>query len=87
MGQGDEKGQGDSGEELKRPLVEMRRPYTPTQKEIDEHTPLHIPYRSWCPHCVAGKGGSGHHRTDSAKEKLGTTISLDYCFMTPIGEV
>ena len=34
----------------------MRRPYTPTQREIDEHMPLHLPYRAWCPHCVAGRG-------------------------------
>ena len=27
----------------------------PTQKEIDEHTLTHIPFRSWCAHCVRGK--------------------------------
>lgn len=39
-------------EEVKKAVV-MRRPYTPTQKEIEEHMPLHIPFRAWCPHCVA----------------------------------
>ena len=27
----------------------------PTQQERDEHELLHMPFRSWCPHCVAGK--------------------------------
>ena len=33
----------------------MRRPYTPTQQEIDEHMATHLPYRAWCPHRVSGK--------------------------------
>ena len=56
----EEKGEGkDAGQEDVqdvKPAVQMKRPYTPTQQEIDEHMPLHLPYRAWCPHCVAGKG-------------------------------
>ena len=62
----------------------MRRPYTPTQAEIEEHNATHLPYRAWCPHCVAGRGISGHHSMHQDGKKMGITISLDYCFMTPM---
>ena len=69
-------------EEIVRKAAVMNRPYTPTQMEIEEHMPLHIPYRSWCPHCVAGKGVSGHHRHGEKDDRIGVTISFDYCFMS-----
>ena len=27
----------------------------PSRREIEEHMATHIPFRSWCPHCVRGK--------------------------------
>ena len=42
-----------SEEGLKPKMVNVG--YSPTQKEIDEHMPLHLPYRAWCAHCVKGK--------------------------------
>ena len=62
----------------------MRRPYTPTQEEVEEHMATHLPYRSWCPHCVAGRGIAGHHVTHAEGKKLGITISMDYCFLVPM---
>ena len=61
-----------------------KRPYTPTKAEVEEHLPLHIEYRSWCEDCVAGKGISHQHRmnVESEEEKLGITISMDYCFFS-----
>ena len=40
--------------EVRKPRI-ARRPLLPTKAEIDEHYPLHLNYRSWCAHCVAGK--------------------------------
>ena len=70
--------------ETRRPQV-AKKPYTPTKAELEAHLPLHLEYRSWCPHCRAGRGISMQHRKDDAKEaeNMGVTISLDYCFMTP----
>ena len=62
----------------------MRRPYTPTQQEIDDHMTTHLPYRAWCPHCVAGNGISGHHVMHAEGKNMGVTVSLDYCFMVPM---
>ena len=39
-----------------------RRPVTPTKADLDEHLPLHLDYREWCEHCVAGKGMAAQHR-------------------------
>ena len=70
--------------ETRKPQV-AKRPYTPTRAELEAHLPLHLEYRSWCPHCRAGRGISMQHRADEKKEaeNMGVTVSLDYCFMTP----
>ena len=39
--------------ETRKPQV-ARRPHTPTRAELEAHLPLHLEYRSWCPHCRAG---------------------------------
>ena len=57
------------------------RPYQPTKAEIEAHEVTHLPYRNWCAHCVAGKGVSSPHRHGDEAEKIGITVSLDYCFM------
>ena len=69
----------DEVDAARKPRV-IRRPETPTNQEIADHLPLHLPYRSWCPDCVAGRGVSSPHVT-STEDPLGVTISIDYCFM------
>lgn len=71
------------GEETRKPQI-ARRPNAPSKADLEDHLPLHLEYRSWCPHCVAGKGISDQHRqaTDGHNGDLGITVSLDYCFMT-----
>ena len=51
------------------------RPYTPTRAEIYEHKVTHLPYRSWCRHCVHGRGVSSPYVKPDKKEKIGITIS------------
>ena len=55
------------------------RPYTPTRTEIYEHEVTHLPYRSWCRHCVHGRGVSSPHVKAEKKDNIGITISIDYC--------
>ena len=31
-------------------------PATPSLEEVTQHQLTHRPFRSWCPHCVRGKG-------------------------------
>ena len=67
-------------EEMRKPKP-AARPYTPTRAEVYEHEVTHLPYRSWCKHCVYGRGVSSPHVKPDKKEKIGITISMDYCFM------
>ena len=57
-------------------------PYTPTQSEIDNHNLSHLPYRSWCPLCVRGKGKASPHRAHGSHHEAGVpVISIDYKFL------
>ena len=68
-------------EEMRRPRV-GRRPVLPTKADIANHFPLHLQYRDWCEHCVAGKARMAQHRVEpSDRERLGITFSADYAFM------
>ena len=55
----------------------------PTSEEIQEHLRTHLPYRSWCPHCVSGRGvSSQHRRRDPGKDQVDkATVALDCCFL------
>ena len=34
----------------------------PSKEEFERHQVLHVPYRSWCKHCVKGKRKSYPHK-------------------------
>eukprot|EP00959_Pyramimonas_sp_CCMP1952_P425385 8910739-Pyramimonas_sp.AAC.1 len=34
----------------------------PSKGEVEAHNTTHLPYRSWCPHCVRGKARRRNHR-------------------------
>ena len=43
--------------------VQARRaPKEPTRDERMRHEATHLPYRSWCPICVRGRGRNAPHR-------------------------
>ena len=51
----------------------------PSRREREEHEETHCTYRSWCKHCVKGRGREdGHHRKaqDSAALEI-PTIAMD----------
>ena len=55
-------------------------PMHPAPEEIDPHNLTHLPYRSWCPHCVRWKGKTMDHRR-AGRDKLVPEIHVDYCFI------
>ena len=77
----------DETKEVRKPKV-GRIPAAPTKRELEEHLPLHMPYKAWCPVCVAGEGIHNQSRRikEDEKERIGVTISMDYCFLTNDGE-
>ena len=70
----------EDAEDVLQPRV-FNRPHTTTKAEIEAHEVTHLPYRSWCAHCAAGKGVSAPHCHGDDSENIGITIRLDYCFM------
>ena len=69
-----------------------RVPKGPTQREREEHEATHIPYRSWCKHCVRGRAPNRPHRAapkeedEEERERRVPRISMDYFFMGQEGE-
>ena len=69
----------DAEEEAGRVPLKTPDPRLPAE-EIDAHKLTHLPYRSWCPHCVRGKGKTMDHRR-AGRDKLVPEIHVDYCYM------
>ena len=72
-------------EELK--VKEVRSPGQPSKSEKDHHELTHMPFRSWCKHCVRGKSKESPHRKKTAAEMKEVeegmpTIHVDYCFQS-----
>ena len=82
---GGEAGQAEEEFGVRNPRT-LLDPQLPSQKEIDEHCLTHLPYRNWCPHCVAGKGKMGaHHKQPNRTDGL-VEVHFDYAFMSTKGE-
>ena len=64
----------------------MKTPVKPSQSEMDDHLATHIPYRSWCPHCVRGRGVNLPHYAcsrDRTEDQV-PTIHADYMFLSNV---
>ena len=53
----------------------------PTAKEVADHERTHMPFRSWCKHCVRGQAQSTPHYARDDNENSVPTISWDYMYM------
>ena len=73
---------GEEGE-VRKPRV-GRRPLLPAKAEIRDNYPLHLNYRSWCPHCRAGKSRLVPPLCEpSDSETIGIKVHSDYVFLGP----
>ncbi len=62
-------------------------PGQPTEKDVEEHRDAaHLPYRNWCPECVAGRGTGEQHRKSPEESKV-PTIAFDYLIINRAGKV
>ena len=57
----------ESQEETRKPHLAWRQ-YTPTAAEVETHLPLHLEFRSWCPHCATGKGTATKQKTELTRD-------------------
>ena len=70
-------------EEEAQPVDSLPTPYMPTQSERDDHELTHATYRSWCEHCVKGRGVEMAHRLGDDHSQRGVAlIGFDYMFLT-----
>ena len=62
----------------------MRSPYQPTKQEREDHERVHIPFRSWCAHCVRGKSKASGHKSvgDGGASRTKPIISMDYAYLS-----
>ena len=79
-----EPGQGSQPEEeevrkVRSPII----PNTPSREEVRLHRLTHRPFRSWCPHCIRGKGRASPHLPSSQKgtESDVPKLVADYFFI------
>ena len=66
------------------PNIRVRKsPIEPTAQEIEQHNAsMHLPYRSWCPTCVHGRGKEDGHSKGERQHPDVPMFSSDYCFMS-----
>ena len=67
----------EEAENGKRQTVKIQDPSMPTRAEREEHEKTHLPFRSWCRHCVRGKGKAMPHGKKQ-DEGEGFEMSFDF---------
>jgi hypothetical protein len=64
----------DVEEEMKehgrREVQKMNDPKMPSKEEVEKHNMSHLPYRSWCRHCVRGKGKELAHKKANRETEM-----------------
>jgi hypothetical protein len=70
---------GDEGETGQRTTKKLGDPVKPKDDEVKEHEFTHLPYRSWCRHCVRGRGKEMAHKKVKEHGEL-LEFHLDFMF-------
>ena len=57
--------------------------YTPTKQQVDEHNISHLPFRSWCRHCVGGRSVERGGGSAGVDKEVGCIpcVRYDYMFL------
>ena len=71
----------EEGELGKRSVLKMMDPKKPSQAEINEHELTHLPFRSWCKHCIMGRGKESPHKKAKEGEAMMPEIHSDFMFL------
>ena len=86
--EGDEPEDGEiieATEEHADPKTIIPTPELPSLSEMEKHREDHIPYASWCDHCVEGRGRERGHGAAQQESRSVTTLSFDYLFVSEKG--
>ena len=54
----------------------------PAREEVKAHMVSHMPFRSWCDHCVKGNASGNPHRRrkEEDRELREAVVSVDYLY-------
>ena len=55
-------------------------PVRPKEEEVREHERTHLPFRSWCKHCVRGRGKEMPHQKTKEKGEM-VEVHMDFMFV------
>ena len=58
----------------------MQNPMLPSKAEREMHELTHVPFRSWCEHCVRGRGESVRHEAGKEMPEQ-TEVHMDFFFI------
>ena len=58
-------------------MTEARKP---RKEEVIEHEKTHLPFRSWCRHCVRGRGKEAPHKQQTSTSTF-PEVHLDFMFL------
>ena len=83
----DQAGQLDISGEAKTARI-LRTPEPPTDAARVAHNATHVPFRDWCPICVASRGRSSSHRRVLVNKTVDTLpkFQTDYMFIRTVAE-
>lgn len=73
---------GRNNDEVENSVRIPRVPEAPTQAQIQEHRSRgHVPFRSWCVECIAGRMKNPPHRRSAKRGDGVPVVGFDYCFL------
>ena len=75
----------DDGEEAREPRPK-RIPPSAAQAEYNKHQLTHLPFRSWCEHCVRGQAADDAHRARRDADSGDPRWRVDYLFLARAGD-
>ena len=70
----------DEEEFGQRKVKKIQDPKAPTKEEREEYEKTHLPFWSWCKHCIRGRGKQLPHH-EGAQETLMSEVHMDYGFL------
>ena len=68
-------------------IAKLPTPHQPTLREYLDHCVTHYSYRSWCPHCVEGRGRELGHECHRVEPGAVPIVSFDYSFIVDQGAI
>ena len=69
-------------DEVIQPAIPLPAPIPPSKKEVEIHNLFHLPYRSWCKHCVAARRKNSHHRRcQTTAQRTVPLMVADYAYL------